>query len=169
KDELGPFLEEALKLLVEAAQARCGYLEIYDEEAVGEAPRWWIAHGFSEEEVAGVRDLISQGIIAAAVASGETVITASARVDDRFRERPSVQRGQIDAVLCAPVGEGPPHGVLYLQGRAASGPFSAEDQARVELCARHLAPVADRLTAQQTQRHASDPTAEPRRRLRADG
>jgi Nif-specific regulatory protein len=167
QEELEPFLKKALALLVEAVRARQGYLELYEDDP-GDAPRWWIAHGFSEEEVVHVRELVSQGIIGAAIAEGRTVKTASARVDPRFLARPSVQRGQIDAVLCAPIGADLPRGVLYLQGREAPEPFSVDDQERVEMCARHFAPVVDRLVNQQQYRTSSDPTVESRRRLRAE-
>lgn len=166
--EFEPFLADALALLVEAGAAQRGYLELFDDEP-SDQPRWAIAHGFSAAEVADVRALISSGIIAATLAGGETVITASARVDERFRDRPSVQRGQIEAVLCAPIGRDAPCGALYLQGRAQAGPFSDDDRARVELCARHLAPVADRLLEQGRLKSRDDPTLELRQRLRCDG
>lgn len=168
QNELEPFLREALALLVAAAAAHQGYLELYEDDAAGDEPRWSIAHGFSPEEIAGVRAMVSQGIIAAALASGETVATASARADPRFRDRPSVRRGQIEAVLCAPIGKDSPRGVLYLQGRELAGPFSDEDRERVELCARHIAPVVGRLVARERRRNDIDPTAEARRRLRAE-
>jgi Nif-specific regulatory protein len=167
QEELQPFLQDALSLLVETAQARQGYLELYEDDPKDQ-PRWSIAHGFSADEIPAVREMVSQGIIAATLASGATITTASARDDARFRERPSVRRGQIDAVLCAPIGEDPPHGVLYLQGRELPGPFTDEDKARVELCARHLVPVVGRLLAEDRRRQETDPTAEPRRRLRAE-
>ncbi len=170
QDRLSPFLQEALSLLVEAAGARQGYLELYDEDDDGRAtaPRWWIAHGFSSAEIAEVRTLVSHGIIAATLAEGRIVSTASARGDARFEARPSVQRGQIDAVLCAPIGAQPPRGVLYLQGRTPNGPFSDEDEARVDLCARHLAPFVHRLLIEERRRTDSDPTLAARGRLRAE-
>src|SRR6476646_2212608 len=67
--ELEPFLREALALVVEAAEARQGYLELYDDADVAGAPRWWIAHGFSEAEIQNVRSAISSGIIAEAAAT----------------------------------------------------------------------------------------------------
>lgn len=163
------FLAEALALLVEAGAAQRGYLELFDDDDANDQPVWCTARGFSGEEIADVRAAISSGIIAATLTSGETVITASALGDRRFRDRPSVQRGQIEAVLCAPIGRDLPCGVLYLQGRRESGPFSAHDQSRVELCARHLAPVARRLLQQRRDAAREDPTAQVRKRLRADG
>src|SRR4029434_10933804 len=92
--ELEPFLREALALLVESAEARQGYLELYDDSDVAGAPRCWIAHGFSEKEIDDVRQAISRGIIAEALATGETVVRPSAVLDPRFNARDSVRRCQ---------------------------------------------------------------------------
>lgn len=161
-----PFLEEALGLIVEISGASHGYLELYDESA---APRWSIASGFSEQDVEEVRRVISRGIIAAAVASGETVVTASAREDLRFSSRDSVRLGDIEAVLCAPVGDGRPRGVLYLQGRKQPGLFSDAERDLAELFACQLGALVDRLLGELQHRERNDATAPVRRQLRADG
>ena len=167
--ELEPFLREALGLIVEVAQARQGYLELHDEDDGADTPKWWIAHGLSNEEIAGVRAAISRGIIAEALATGQTVVTPSALLDPRFSERDSVRLGKIEAVLCAPIGEDPPRGVLYLQAGANSGLFSDEARTCAETFARHLAPLADRLLAQHRKQAAADPTRALRETLRVDG
>src|SRR5690349_16207455 len=74
--EIEPFLRDALALIVEVAGADHGYLELHDDTASD--GRWWIAHGFSEGEIAKVREAISKGIIAQALATGRTVTTPSA-------------------------------------------------------------------------------------------
>jgi Nif-specific regulatory protein len=164
--ELGVFLKEALALVVEATGAHQGYLELHDEQDAGGLSSWSIAHGFTNDELATVRAAISQGIIAEALASGRTIETPSALLDPRFRDRGSVQVGNIQAVLCAPVGGDPVVGSLYLQGRVAAGPFTPEDRAKAEIFARHLAPLADRLLV----RHGRelDPTAPFRATLRLE-
>jgi Nif-specific regulatory protein len=167
--ELEPMLRQALQLVVELTHARQGYLEIQDDDSRLEGPRWWIASGFSDAEVATVRAAISRGIIAESLATGKAVITASAFLDPRFNARESVRSTKIEAVLCVPIGEDPPCGVLYLQGRIVPGPFGEEDSARAELFARHLAPLVDRLLAAQRQREANDPTRPWRQRLRTEG
>ncbi|HYY05262.1 MAG TPA: sigma-54-dependent Fis family transcriptional regulator [Candidatus Limnocylindria bacterium] len=161
-----PFLREALGLIVEVAGARQGYLELHDDDDP-EMPRWSLAHGFTAEQLAGVRAAISRGIIAEALASGKTVVTPSALLDERFRERESVRVGHIEAVLCAPIGDDPPRGVLYLQNCAGHGFFSEEDRACAETFARHLAPLVDRLLARWRERAGMDATAPVRARLRA--
>ncbi|HZR81199.1 MAG TPA: sigma-54-dependent Fis family transcriptional regulator [Candidatus Binatia bacterium] len=165
-DEIEPFLREALELIVDTMGARLGYLEIADgtDDA---GPRFSIAHGLSNQELASIRSLVSSGIIAEALATGEIVVTPSAILDPRFGGRESVHARRIEAVLCAPIGVDPPRGVLYLQGRSGAGPFSPSDRTPVELFARHVVPLADRLLTRR--RHHEDPTAEFRPRLRADG
>jgi Nif-specific regulatory protein len=104
-----------------------------------------MAHGFSRNEIEAVRSAISQGIIAEALATGRTIETASALLDPRFSERASVRLGRIEAVVCAPIGEDPPLGVVYLQRREQPGAFPTEERAKVETFAHHLAPFAERL------------------------
>ncbi len=169
QQELQPFLQEALALVVELSGAHQGYLELHDDDDPPTAPRWSIAHGFSPEEVASVRSAMSSGIVAEALATGRTIVTPSALLDPRFRDRSSVMSCRIEAVLCAPIGDDPPLGVLYLQRRSAPGEFSDEDREHVELFARHLAPLADRLLTGARTRPGEDPTQGPRVTLRLEG
>lgn len=162
-----PFLREALALTVEVTNARQGYLELHNEEGSAEDFPRSIAHGFSAEEIRGVRTAISRGIIAEAIATGETIVTHSAIEDRRFRTRESVRAGRLQQVLCVPIGTDPPRGVLYLQGRVLPGPFTPEDRSRAETVAEHLTPLADRLLA--GQRDVDDPTRPVRGRLHIEG
>src|SRR5881296_2614018 len=91
QDEPEPFLREALGLIVEVTGARHGYLELHDEDHTG-TPRWALAHGFTAEQLAGVRAAISGGIIAEAVATGKTIVTPSALLDERRRAASSTSR-----------------------------------------------------------------------------
>ena len=161
--ELEPFLREALTLIVEAVSALHGYLELHDDRG---GPGWWIAHGLSPEQVDGVRHAISRGIIAEALATGRTIVTPSAMLDPRFDRLESVRLSHIEAVLCAPIGEAPPRGVLYLQGQARPDLFAADDRFCAETFARHLAPLADRVLARHRELTGTDPTASLREKLR---
>ncbi|MFN7972705.1 MAG: sigma-54-dependent Fis family transcriptional regulator [Acidobacteriota bacterium] len=162
REDLRPFLEEALASIVAVTGARKGYLEI--SGGAGGAP-FWIASGFSDAEIADVRREISTGIVAEALATGRTISTASAIDDPRFRDRASVQAQRIRAVLCAPIGPLPSLGVLYLQGRDEPGPFPETDRGYAEVFARHLAPQADRLLARERKEEGIDHTAELRAEL----
>jgi Nif-specific regulatory protein len=161
--ELEPFLRDALSLIVEAVSALHGYLELHDDRG---GPGWWIAHGLSPEQVDGVRHAISRGIIAEALATGRTIVTPSAMLDPRFDRLESVRLSHIEAVLCTPIGEAPPRGVLYLQGQARPEFFCDDDRFCAETFARHLAPLVDRVLARHRERSGSDPTADLRGRLR---
>ena len=169
QNDLEPFLDEALALIVEITGAARGLLEICDPSDVDGGRRWSIVHGLSDCQVESVRAEISQGIIAQALATGNTIVTASATDDPRFRERKSVQARRIDAVVCAPIGGFPPLGVVYLQGRVQPGTFGEEDRVAAEFFARQVAPLADRLLALRRQRDEQDATRGLRRELRLDG
>jgi len=169
QNELGPLLKEALALVVEVTGARQGYLEIQDDDDSPGRQPLWIAHGFSAGEIEAVRSAISRGIIAHAVATGQTIVTPSALLDPRFRERASVRGARIEAVLCAPIGADQPLGVLYLQGRAQPAPFSDEDRENAELFARHLAPLAERLLSRRRRQEEADATRGVRGTLRLEG
>jgi len=168
RDDLRPFLEDALRLIVEVTGAQKGYLEVSAGLPTSQPP-FWIAGGFDDAELAEVRRALSTRIIAEALASGRTVSTASAVDDPRFRAQASVQAQRLQAVLCAPIGVEPAIGVVYLAGRAALGPFPEADRAHVELFARHLAPLADRLLAREVAATSADHTAELRRRVTVAG
>ena len=159
--ELEPLLEEALGLIAEVTGAQVAYAELHDEES---EPQFWRAHGASSADVASIRQTLSRGIIGRAIAEGETVETASAIGDPRFEGMASVQRHGIDAVLCAPIGV-PAIGVVYLQGTQR---FTPLDRDRLELFARQLAPIADRLAARRPGRDQIDHTRSARRRFRCD-
>jgi Nif-specific regulatory protein len=155
------FLESALELIVDAAGAEQGYLEVFSEE--GDEASWWSAAGCSDEDVETIRRRVSRGIVAEAVASGRVVLTPSAVLDPRFNARASVRESKIDAVLCAPIGTETPLGVLYLH---TSGVFAEEEKARAEFFAQQLAPLAEHVFL--SQRTLPDLTAKLRLQLKVD-
>ena len=163
-DDLGAFLEEALSLVAEATGAQRGYLSI--EGAQGTAPIT-LALGCTDLDVDRIRVELSQGILAEALRTGRTVSTASALDDPRFKGLASVQAHRIQAVLCAPIGGTAPFGALYLQGRAAPGPFHERERQLAEAFAHRVAPLADRLRKQRAEA-PDDPTREARARLKVD-
>lgn len=156
------FLSRALALIVGVVGAKQGYLELFSAE--GNDASWYHATGFSGDEVERIRLLASRGVIAHAVATGTLVRTPAAFLDPRFRDRESVQRSKLDAVLCAPIGAEPPVGVLYLQGQPYPQSFGDEEAQHVERFARLMAPIAAERFHEQADRR-SDPTAPFRRRL----
>ena len=179
ENEVEPFLKQALVIIVETTGARRAYIELSgggsaegrgatSDDLRRTAPPFSMAHGCSDTEVEAIRTSFSSGIIAAALATGETIVTSSASEDPRFRDRGSVKRNRIEAVLCAPIGTATPLGVLYLQDRDEPGPFSEEDRADVEWLTRSLEPFADRLLIRRRHLAETDPTRPYRAKLRAE-
>jgi transcriptional regulator with GAF, ATPase, and Fis domain len=166
-DSIEMLTETALGLVTRMSGARKGYLEIFDERSANAEPlRWRFSLGCSEAEVAQIQDVISHGIIAEAVASGEPVVTASALLDRRFRDRHSVQQNHIEAVLCVPIGSHSVMGVVYLQERESPGPFSDAEVGFSQTFASYLAVFAERLLVKRRLQDQSDPTLPYRKALR---
>jgi len=174
-DDVRPFVSSALALLVTAIGAKQGYLELYGAD--GEAPLASVAFGLTEEQIAGVQARLSQGIIRDAISTGRTVNTASAIDDPRFANFESVQAQRISAVLCAPLAlasavagaDAGTIGVLYLEGRSAPGPFVEDDRQLVEIAARSITPIVEKLLERREEAVSVDHTLEARARLEAAG
>jgi Nif-specific regulatory protein len=165
RTDLPLFLNDALRLIAEVAQAEQGYLELFADPDAEDERKWWTAAGCSDAEVSEIRSVVSRGIIAEAIATGEVVVTPSALLDPRFSDRASVKRSKIHAVLCAPIGKEPPVGVLYLQRRFSDGMFSDEDRGCAEIFVEHLAPLAHGLLERVRRDEANDATRAYRARL----
>jgi Nif-specific regulatory protein len=169
KTELESFLSDALGLVVDVVQAEQGYLELFEEKAPAGERTWSTAAGYSDAEIGEIRTLVSRGIIAETLGTGQVIVTPSAFLDPRFRDMASVQRSNIHAVLCAPIGGTPPLGVLYLQRRSLRDMFTDEDRACAEIFATHLAPLVHALFQRRRVEDANDPTRPYRSRLKLDG
>jgi transcriptional regulator with GAF, ATPase, and Fis domain len=161
-EDLDAFLSEALSLLISVAGARHGYIEVRAAEAP-ESIRYNLMQGMAAEELSS--EAFSSSVIAEAYATGEAIVTASARLDPRFSQSRSVRARRLEAVLCVPMGGTPPVGVVYLQDRIEPGPFRDHDLARTQLFARNVGRVADRLLWQKERRAAADATLGLRSKL----
>jgi Nif-specific regulatory protein len=155
-----------LEMLVSVTEAQRGYLELYPSRDDLQ-PRWTISHGCSPDQEAEIRAVTSRGIVAAALASGQTLHVPYALLDDRFATLPSVRNQRLEAIVCVPLG-GSGGGVLYLEGRRGCGPFADEDLRLAENVATYLWPSLEQL-AREAQARADDPTRPFRQRLQLDG
>jgi Nif-specific regulatory protein len=167
QERVEPLLEHALALVVDVTGASQGYLEVCDPGG-DEAATWWMGHACSPTEIDEIRATVSRGIVAEALASGRTILTHSALLDERFRNRESVRARRIEAVICAPIGGDASRGVVYLQGRAAPGVFTDEAREHAEALARHLAPYVERLLVRARGQARRDATRALRERYRVD-
>ncbi len=157
-------LAEVLERLVALTGAERGYLELYQDDS---ADALAVSHHCSPEQEAEIRSVTSRGIVAAALASGKTVHTPAALLDQRFSSQPSVQNQRLEAVLCVPLSSVNP-GVVYLEGRRGAGPFPAELVGVTERVARFLTPVLNAAIRIEPSRGA-DPTKALRRKLNVQG
>jgi Nif-specific regulatory protein len=165
KDAPEEFLELALSLFIDVARARRGYIELRDPHP-GEGPTFSLVRGLDATSLSAGG--FSSSVIAEAFATGETVVATSAILDPRFQDRKSVKAQRLEAVLCAPIGSTPILGVVYLQDRIDSGPFSDEDRKRAEVFARHVAAFAERLLLKRRAWEARDPTQPYRARMKLE-
>jgi Nif-specific regulatory protein len=165
QDDPETFLDKALSLFIDAAGARRGCLELRDPMDRAENATLFIKRGMDDDELS---DGFSRSVISETLATGETVLTASALADPRFHNQRSVRAQRLEAVLCAPIGIRPVLGVIYLQDRMSPGSFTAEDRERAELFSRHVATFAERLLAHRRRALEQDKTQPLRQRLKID-
>ena len=170
QEHVEPFLRDALRLIVDLVRAERGYLALgLLGDDLTKEHRWSLAHCCTQDQVADIRQKISNSIIAEAIETGRTIQTPSAVLDPAFRENRSVRINRIEAVLCAPVGRPFCVGVVYLQGHVGGGPFPDEAQHIAELFAQHIAPLADRVLTKKTRDDKNDHTQTVRSQIRVDG
>ena len=169
QEHVEPFLFDALRLIVDLVNAERGYLALgVPGDDLTREHRWSLAHSCTEDEVANIRERISNSIIAEAIKTGRTIHTPSAMLDPSFANNHSVRLNRIEAVLCAPVGRPFCVGVVYLQGHVGGGAFPDEAQHIAELFATHLAPLADRVLEQRARQDEIDHTQTLRAQLKVE-
>ncbi|NOK37613.1 sigma-54-dependent Fis family transcriptional regulator [Corallococcus exercitus] len=162
----GEPMRDVLTALVELTQAERAYLELYEDVTAG-GRQWSLSHGCSMSEEEHIRAVTSRGIVAAAIASGQTLHTPFALLDPRFSAARSVKEQRLEAVLCVPLSGSAP-GVLYLEGQRGAGPFSPEAVQAAETVARFIVTAVQRANSGRW-READDPTLPFREKLRLGG
>jgi Nif-specific regulatory protein len=150
--DLRTLLDQAVELLATRTKAREAYVEVIGGDEGYPETSYVASRGCGDVRLDRIRGMVSRGIIAQAIASGQTVVTASAVDDPRFSNLESVQRLRVESVLCAPLGREDPLGIVYLQGPGGSADattFGDDTRAAVELFAQLLAPLARQLLGEQ--------------------
>ncbi len=142
--EMDFYLSEALRLVIGITGAQMGYIELKDSN--NEA--WLSTFDCSEDDIKSIKRNISSGIIADTIASGKTIVSPSAFLDDRFQQYHSVQTGNIQAVLCSPIINERMKGVIYLQGDEFFGKDLRSKKTETELFSNNITPLLSRLNCQ---------------------
>ena len=133
-------IEKALSLVTGIVDARLGFIEVSDDNGT----KFWSALHCDDDDVEAIRMHISSTIIAEALSTGDTVVTPSALLDDRFSGANSVIQGKIESVLCSPISTDGVNGVIYLQGEL-SGLCDKQNVDEAELFTHHIQPLLKRL------------------------
>ena len=141
RQEIDTVLSSALELVIQITCARIGYMELRNKEG----NCWWSTYRCTDDEIEAIRHRISSGIIAEAIATGETIVTPSAFLDPRFSNRESVREERIEAVLCSPFKSDGIVGVIYLQGDQGAPLDNEHSMMETELFAKHITPLLCRL------------------------
>lgn len=162
-EEMGGWLERIVAKLASLISAERGYVELYRKDG----QTLTVAFRCTSEQEEEIRGVTSRGIVASAIASGKTVHTAYALLDERFGKQPSVQNQRLEAVLCVPI-SGAQVGVLYLEGQRGKGAFQPAHLELTEHVARFLGPVLESRSPGGL-RGESDPTRPFREKLRLEG
>ncbi len=142
--------------LAEVVRAQRAYLELYRSDGGTLA----VSFQCTTEQEAEIRGVTERGIVASAIASGQTLHLPRAGLEGGAGDR-------TEAVMCVPITSAQP-GSLYLEGAPEAGPFTADDVRLVEHVARFLGPVLD-AAALPADARGADPTAPYRRSLRLEG
>ena len=150
QDDIDGFLTQALGVVVKLTRAARGYIEIGQENAQGEARTWFTSQGCESDHLEIIQRRASRGIVAEAMATGKTIHSTSALLDERFSARESVRAAGLEAVICTPIGIEQPLGVVYLEGQRGAENFRESDRSIVELFGEHLAPLAERILLRQS-------------------
>ncbi len=146
-DSLDLLLQRALEVIVERGGPREALIEVMGDDGANLIPHI-VAHGCPGHRVSEISAFVSRGIIGEAMATGKMIVTANAARDPRFLQFESVQRHQLEAVLCVPIGRDVAVGVLYLQGKQGAREFRVYDellQREIQLVARGLSAPVERL------------------------
>lgn len=124
--QLDVVLEQVIDTVIRLTGAERAYLMI--DPKGGDDLQVQVARNWSQESLSQKDVTFSQGVIMAAIQSGEPVITNNAAQDDRFQANQSVMNHQLRSIIVIPlVLKEQIIGVLYADNRIGQGVFSMDD------------------------------------------
>jgi GAF domain-containing protein len=119
-------LEQVMDTVIRLTGAERAYLMI--DPKGGDDLQVQVARNWSQESISQKDVTFSQGVITAAIQSGEPVITNNAAQDARFEANQSVMNHQLRSIIVIPlVLKEQIIGVLYADNRIGQGVFSLDD------------------------------------------
>lgn len=119
-------LEEVMDRLIELMHAERGFLMLRQPDG---SLGFEVARGIDRVNLEEDAFKVSRTIVERVAATGETILTTNAQEDPRFENQLSVAAFRLRSILCAPLKiKEKLIGVLYVDNRARSGIFQAQDQ-----------------------------------------
>lgn len=119
-------LEEVMDGLIELMHAERGFLMLKNPAGRLE---FEVARGIDRVNLEEEAFKVSRTIVDRVAATGETILTTNAQEDPRFENQLSVAAFRLRSILCAPLKiKDQLIGVIYVDNRARSGIFQAQDQ-----------------------------------------
>jgi adenylate cyclase len=119
-------LEQVMDTVIRLTGAERAYLMI--DPRGGDDLQVQVARNWSQKSISQKDVTFSQGVITAAIQSGEPVITNNAAQDSRFESNQSVMNHQLRSIIVIPlVLKEQIIGVLYADNRIGQGVFSLDD------------------------------------------
>ncbi|MCE9647843.1 MAG: HD-GYP domain-containing protein [Chloroflexi bacterium] len=134
-------LEEVLDRLIALTGAERGFLMLVESDGELKAR---IARGIDREDLNKDAFAVSNTIVHRVAETGEAILTTNAQEDPRFGEQISVAAYHLLSILCAPLKiKDDLIGVIYVDNRARSGIFRAEELSLVSAFANQAAVAID--------------------------
>jgi signal transduction histidine kinase len=123
---LDDVLIQVMDAVIELTGAERGFLTLIDSTSGDLSLR--AARNFEGETLEHKDMEVSRTVIASVVEGGEGVVSTDAQTDPRFAGQDSIVFFNLRSILCAPLrARGQVIGVIYVDNRAQSGLFTAED------------------------------------------
>ena len=118
-------LQAVMDAVIRITEAERGVLLVYDEDRVLQPE---VLSDITREEFTQDDLKLSYSVVEQALLRRRPILTTNAQLDPRFRDSESVRAYGLRAILCAPlIARDEALGVIYLDNRARSSVFTADD------------------------------------------